>query len=327
MSEALFDSAWGTIALAIAVGCLVLLAVLVATARPRGAWLRDRLGPYKGPDGERPTEVDASWRQRMDAVFGATERRFDGTKAWRGMTRRIEQAGMETAPAKLAWLSVAAGATALVLVGLFTQSAILGLAAAALAGVIPFAVVWARARKRMHAFDAVLPDVLQTLAGSLQVGHSFNQGLQAIVDEGQQPASDEFGRVLAEMRFGRPSHEALEAMGERLASSDFDYVLMSVRVQQQVGGSLAGLFETVAETVRERQQFRRKLHAITATGRISAYMLTCLPFATAALIAVMRPEYLRPLYTTQGGQIAIAVSLVMIVLGALSLRQLVDVKG
>ena len=79
--------------------------------------------------------------------------------------------------------------------------------------------------------------------------------------------------------------------------------------------------------MRERQQFRRKLHAITATGRMSAYMLTCLPFATAALIAVMRPEYLAPLFTTQGGQVAIVVSLVMIVLGALSLRQLVDVKG
>ena len=211
--------------------------------------------------------------------------------------------------------------------GVLSGRFLLALVVAVLAGTTPFLVLTVRAHRRVRAFDDQLPNVLLTMAGSLQVGHSFNQSLQAIVDEGQQPAADEFGRVIAEMRFGRHADEALEAVGERVGSPDLDYVLMSVRVQRQVGGSLAGLFETVAETVRERQQFRRKLRAITAMGRMSAYMLTSLPIATAVLLSVVRPNYLAPLFTTTGGQIAVAASLGMIAIGGLCLRRVVDVKG
>jgi tight adherence protein B len=327
VSTALFDSDWGLIALCVAVGCLVLAAVLVATAQERGAWLRDRLGPYRGSDEERPSQVDPTWRARMDEIFGATERRLDRTNLWQGLARRLDQAGMETRPAVIVWLAAVVGVLGFAVFGLVSGSFFLGLLVAAVAAATPFATVTLRAKRRMRAFDEQLPNVLQTMAGSLQVGHSFNQSLQAIVDEGQQPAADEFARVIAEMRFGRPADDALEAVGERLDSPDFDYVLMSVRVQRQIGGSLAGLFETVAETVRERQQFRRKLRAITATGRMSAYLLVCLPLATAALLTAIRPDYLAPLFTTPGGQMAVAASCVMIVIGALSLRRIVDVKG
>jgi len=327
MSTALFDSSWGLIALCIAVGCLVVAAVLVATAQERGAWLRDRLGPYRGPDEERSEQADAAWRVRMEGIFGATERRFDHTNAWRGLARRLDRAGMETRPVTVVWLAAALSVLAFMGFGLLSGSPLLGLTVAAAAAATPFLVVSLRARRRMRAFDEQLPNVLQTMAGSLQVGHSFNQSLQAIVDEGQQPAADEFARMIAEMRFGRPADDALEAVGERLEPPDLDYVLMSVRVQRQVGGSLAGLFETVAETVRERQQFRRKLRAITATGRMSAYLLVCLPLATGALLTMIRPNYLAPLFTTSGGQVAVAASCVMIVIGALSLRRIVDVKG
>ncbi len=327
MSTALFDSSWGLIAVCIAVGCLVLAAALVATARPRGAWLRDRLGPYGGPEEEHTRGADAAWQVRMDQIFGATESRLGRTNVWKRVEHRLGQAGMDTRPAVIVWLSVVLGVLGFMLFGVFSGSFALGLVVACVLAATPFVVVSVRARRRMRGFDEQLPNVLQTMAGSLQVGHSFNQSLQAIVDEGQQPAADEFGRVIAEMRFGRPADDALEAVGKRLDSPDFDYVLMSVRVQRQIGGSLAGLFETVAETVRERQQFRRKLRAITATGRMSAYLLTCLPLATAALLTLIRPDYLAPLFTTHGGQVAIVVCCVMIVIGALSLRRIVDVKG
>lgn len=325
MSRALFDSAWGLVALSVAVGCLVLSAVLVATARPRGAWLRDRLGPYGGPG--RASDTDPVWRERMEAVFGATERRLGGTSPWRALSRRLEQAGMAARPAVVTWLAVSLGAVALTLVGLVSGSLALGLLTAVAAAAAPFLMVWLRAARRMRAFDEQLPSVLQTMAGSLQVGHSFNQSLQAIVDEGQQPAADELGRVITEMRFGRPADEALEAVAARLDSPDLDYVLMSVRVQRQAGGSLAGLFETVAETVRERQQFRRKLRAITATGRMSAYLLTGLPFATGLLITAINPTYLSPLFASAGGRMALGLSAVMMAVGGLTLRRIVDVKG
>jgi tight adherence protein B len=327
MSNALFDTTWGLVALSVAVGCLVFAAVLVATGRRRGEWLRDRLGPYEGTDAARTPEADAAWKQRMDQVFGVTERRFAGTRLWQGLERRLDQAGMTARPAVVVWLAATLAVAGLVLVGLVAGAPLVGLLVACLAAAVPFVVVHLRAKQRLRLFDDQLPNVLQTMAGSLQVGHSFNQGLQAIVDEGQQPAADEFGRVITEMRFGRPADEALESLGKRLDSPDFGYVLMSVRVQRQVGGSLARLFETVAETVRERQQFRRKVRAITATGRLSAYFLVLLPVATAALLTLVRPGYLEPLFTNTGGQVALVACCVMTVVGGLMLRRIVDVKG
>ncbi len=133
------------------------------------------------------------------------------------------------------------------------------------------------ARQRLRAFDDQLPDVLMTMAGSLKVGQSFDHSMQAIVDEGLAPASEEFGRVINETRLGRPLDEALGAMADRIDSDDFRFVLMSVTIQREIGGSLADLFQTVSDTVRSRQQFRRKVRALTAMGRASAYVLVGLP--------------------------------------------------
>ena len=104
----------------------------------------------------------------------------------------------------------------------------------------PVAFVWFKASRRLSAFENQLPDVLITLAAALKAGHSFKAGLQTIVDEGNPPASKEFHRVLAEARLGRPLEQALADMSERLGSKNFDFVITAVKIQQQVGGSLAG---------------------------------------------------------------------------------------
>src|SRR5262249_13915337 len=127
------------------------------------------------------------------------------------------------------------------------------LAVAAAAAPILWAVT--KAGKRMKAFDFQLPDILITLAASLKAGHSFRHAIQAVVDEGGQPAAKEFRRVLTETRLGRPMDAALADMGNRIGSKNLTFVLTSVTIQRQIGGSLAGLFDMVAETVRQRQQF------------------------------------------------------------------------
>ncbi len=119
------------------------------------------------------------------------------------------------------------------------------------------------------------------LAGSLKAGHSFRQAVQALVEEGEPPLGTEFGRVLTEARLGRPMEAALEDMGRRIDSKELDFVLRAVVIQRQVGGSLAGLLELVAETLTQRQQFRQKVGSLTASGRLSALILTVLPFFVA----------------------------------------------
>ena len=132
------------------------------------------------------------------------------------------------------------------------------LGALVLGGLVPLGVIAYKARRRVAAFERLLPDLLMSLAASLKAGHSFKQGLQAVVDEGMEPAANELKRVLTETRLGRPMEDALEEMADRISSKNLKFIVTAVNIQNQVGGSLAGLFDMVADTVRDRQQFARK---------------------------------------------------------------------
>jgi tight adherence protein B len=328
MREALYDSAWGPLAVAVAVGCLMLVAALVALARPRGAWLRDRLGAYDGPtDGTTGGAPVGATRLSLQSLYGATERRLDHTRLWTKANRIVDRAHVGLSTAELLFLSAGVGLGLAVLTAALGQSGLV--VALALAGGVAIVPVWLTVKgdRRRRRFDEQLPDTLQTMAGSLKVGHSFNQSIQVIVDKGTAPASQEFDRLLSETRLGQPMDEALANMAARIGSADLEFVLMSVRIQRQVGGSLAGLFETVAETVRERQHFRRKVRALTATARMSAYVLALLPVVTALLITVVSPGYLNPLFTTSSGQLVIVLCLVSMGIGATILRRIASVKG
>ena len=132
---------------------------------------------------------------------------------------------------------------------------------------LPYYYVKRKAGKRTKAFEAQLPDTLVAVAASLRAGHSFAQAMSTIVKDGGEPAAKEFGRVEAETRLGRQTDDALQAMADRLASRNFEFVVLAVNIQRQVGGSLAEILDMVADTVREREQFSRKVKALTAMGR------------------------------------------------------------
>ena len=169
--------------------------------------------------------------------------------------------------------------------------------------------------------------MLITLAASLKAGHSFRQGVQSVVDEGAEPAADEFKRVLTETQLGKPMDDALFNMAERVGSSNLTFVVTAVTIQRQIGGSLAGLFDMIAETVRQRQQFARKVKSLTAMGRMSAYVLVGLPFFMAAVVTLMNPAYMSPLWHSGVGHTMVFAGLVMISLGSLMLKKISQVRG
>jgi tight adherence protein B len=121
--------------------------------------------------------------------------------------------------------------------------------------------------------------------------------------------------------------EALAETAERIGSKNFSFVITAVTIQRQVGGSLASLFDMVADTVRQRQQFARKIKGLTAMGRASAYVLIGLPFFIALALTVMNPSYMAPLYNTSTGHALIIGGLVMMAFGSLILKKLVSFKG
>ena len=330
MSSTFFHSGWGPTALAIGVGCLTLVASLVALARPRGAWLRSRLDPYgriesAGSGGA----IDSSpgWKPQAERLYGATERVFEKTRSWQAAMRLLERAGSRLRPAELAYGSALTGVGAAALAAIFGCPLALVVLLGFVGLVAPTLWFRMKAHRRMNAFDDQLADVLLTMSASLKVGQSFTHSLGAIVNDGLAPASEEFERVLYESQLGRPIDDARAAMADRIDSEDMRFVLLSVAIQREIGGSLADLFQTISDTVRDRQNFRRKVRALTAMGRMSAYLLLALPFLVAVGLSAASPGYMSPLYHTSVGHVFIVVTLVMMSLGAFALKKIVSVKG
>ncbi len=315
-----------TFAVALLSGLCAFASVSFALRPSRRGWVRGRLAPYVPAQ---PTAAAAtpSVRGRMEQLFEATESFLGSSRPWRAFELACARAGISLRPVELAYAALVS-CVALVLLMLMLGTAGPALLLAPVATAVSLALLLTfKARRRRQAFDEQLPQILDSLAAGLKVGHSLTQSLQAVTADASEPAAGEFERVLGEARLGRPLEVAFEGMAERVGSEDFAFVLTSITVQRQVGGSLATLLETVAETVRRRQQFARKLQALTSMGRISARVLMALPFVVAALLTAVNSHYMRPLVVTRTGQMLIVVAVAMLVSGSLILKRIVSLRS
>ena len=316
----------GGLLLTMLVAFLVLTACGFLFSSAKGSWVKTRLAPHvesrktrKRKKGERLAA--------FGGLFRATEQAFGHRRVWHKLQRKLERADLPLRTVEFAYLIVGCAFVFALFAAMSGRSSLGILIALAVGGALPYLFVSFKAKRRMNAFEEQLPDLLVTLAASLKAGHSFKQGLQTIVDEGHEPASKELGRVLTDTRLGRPMDEALSETAERIGSKNFSFVITAVTIQRQVGGSLAGLFDMVADTVRQRQQFARKIKGLTAMGRASAYVLIGLPFFVALALTLLNPSYMHPLYATSTGHTLIMVGLMMMAFGSLILRKLVSFKG
>jgi tight adherence protein B len=320
--------AGGPLALAIAVSVLVLFACLFFLAGIRGSWVRSRIAAHTGQAKGNSKQNRKERRSEMLAnVFQATEKTLGHLKHWRSISRMLERADVQIRTVEFVWISVGAALGVAMFAFLFGMSFVILLALSVIAGMLPIARIWLKMRKRLRAFENQLPDLLITMAASLKAGHSFKQGIQAVVDEGHPPANKEFKRVLTEASLGRNMDDALAEMAERMDSKNFEFAITAVTIQRQVGGSLATLFDMVADTVRQRQQFTRKIRALTAMGRMSAYTLIGIPFFLLGTITLANRTYMHPLYYTHTGHLLMIIGLVMMGVGSLILKKIVSFRG
>jgi tight adherence protein B len=318
----------GGLVLTMLVAFLVLTACGFLFASAKGSWVKTRLAPHVegGPRKSRKREKG----ERLAALAGlfkATETAFGHRRLWQKLHRKLERADLPLRTVEFVYLMLGCGFAFAFFAAITGRSSLGILIALVIGAAIPYGWVSFKARRRMAAFENQLPDLLVTLAASLKAGHSFKQGIQTVVDEGQEPASKELGRVITDTRLGRPMDEALADTAERIGSKNFSFVITAVAIQRQVGGSLAGLFDMVADTVRQRQQFARKIKGLTAMGRASAYVLIGLPFFVAFALTLLNPTYMDPLYHTSTGHTLIMVGLAMMAFGSLILKKLVSFRG
>jgi tight adherence protein B len=264
---------------------------------------------------------------RFQQPLAATEAQLRRLPFWARFEALVERADLRLRAVELFYATVAA----MVVLGLLGLTA--GMSPAAVLILECLAVVllrgWLALRisRRRRAFEDQLPELLNALGSALRAGHGLNQALAAVAADSPEPVAGELGRVLAEARLGRSLEDALGDLAARIGSDDLDFVLDAVVIQRQVGGSLAGIFDIVGESVRGRQQFKLKLRALTAMGRMSGLVLITLPLALALVLSLLNSSYLSPLFTTSTGHTMLVIGAVLMTVGAAWLQKIVSTKG
>jgi tight adherence protein B len=323
-----YDNNLGTLFLALLVGSCAILAVGLLTATPGGTRLKRRLEPHTSATNKRRARTTP--RERFAAASGmlsATEKWLQHLRFWAALHRLIERADLPLRTVEFFYICVGSGFVLGLIAAIAGLSSVVILGTLGLGMAAPIGYATFRAKKRLNQIEEQLPDILITIAASLKAGHSFRQGLQAVVEEGTPPAADEFKRVLTETSLGRPMDDALAEMSQRVGSKNLDFVITAVTIQRQVGGSLAGIFDMVADAVRQRQQFMRKIKGLTAMGRMAAYVLVGLPFFLAFMFTFLNKTYMDPLWHSSAGHKVVFVGLAMMACGSLILRKMVSFRG
>lgn len=299
-------------------------AALFALTPAREAWVRGRLAPHLASTKRASRR---SPRAVLEGALGATEGRLGSTRAWKKLDMLRARSGVRWTTAELAWATTGAALLSVLLLVLAGAGvAAIVIAPAAITGIV-LVLLRAGVRRRQAAFDEQLPDALESMASALKVGHSLMQSLQVVAEEAERPISDEFGQLLAESRLGRSLETGLYGVLERVASTELEFVITAITVQRRVGGSLAQLLETVAGTVRRRQQFARKLRSLTAMGRVSARILVAMPFVVGGLLTLINPSYMHPLFASRTGLTLLVAAAVMLAVGSLLIRRIVSMEA
>ena len=292
--------------------------------------LESALRPYAGGEaqvdaaaiGDRTFAQTAFVRRAVEAT-ARIARQGGGVERLERLERRLDQADLRlrAQEALFFYLVAVLLVSVVVLVG---GGPLLG-AAVVFSALAPLALLSQLADRRLRSFTRQLPDTLQLLSSSLRAGYSMQQGLETVAQEVEDPMGRELRRVVLEARLGRSLEESLEDTARRMASPDFDWVVMAIRIQREIGGNLAELLTTVSETMIARERLRREVSALTAEGKLSAIVVGALPILVGIAIFVLNPSYIRILFTNTIGKGMILGAVLLALAGFAWMKKVIEI--
>ena len=201
-----------------------------------------------------------------------------------------------------------------------------GLPAALGAGAIPTVIASAIRQRRFNKFEEQFPEALDLLGRAVRAGHAFTTGFELIGNELPPPVSEEFRITFQQQKLGVPFRDAMQNMALRVPLPDVLIFVSSLQIQRESGGNLGEILDTMSNVVRERFKLRRQIRTYTAEGRLSSYVLTALPFAALALLYVVQPDYIMPMFTVPKGQHMLILAGILQVIGYVVISRIIKIK-
>lgn len=241
----------------------------------------------------------------------------------------LQQAGVDWTPAGLLGRMAGSALAGVILAWMLpflsayrAAPALLGPAMAA----IPCLYLRRKRRRRLAVFEEQFPEALDFLARSMRAGHAFTISLRMASDDMPDPLGLEFRTLFNEQNLGAPLDTALYNLVQRVPLLDVRFFVSAVILQKQTGGNLGEILTRLAHVIRERFQLKGQVKAASAHARVTALVLTILPAATAVLMMMAAPDYLRSMFDDPDGKKLIAGSIVGQIVGQLVIRKIIRIK-
>jgi len=307
---------------------VALLAALViwrrgaALARSQLQALQSRV-PVKG-DSLQIARVAQSRRTAGEAsILGASLRE---SRLYADLAGLVLRSGTGRSPEYFIGIGILAALGSTLLVWAASSILLAGLATGIIASAAP--VLWLRKQETIRTvrFEEQLPDALELMAGALRAGHGLPVAFQLVAEEMSAPIAQEFQIVNEQVKFGASFQEALSQMPDRVDSADLSFLIIGLLIQRETGGNLSELFRNLAGIGRERLQLKGKVRVLSSEGRFSGVLLGVLPFALAIILTLLNPDYMRPLWSSDGGHRLIVIGLGMMAIGFVWMSRITKIR-
>jgi tight adherence protein B len=282
----------------------------------------------------RDLRVSGGMRTRAASDLVRTERRgalapLGDFVSWLAILRRlqdyIDQANLKYRAAEVAALCVILALASYFLMVLAGVSLIvLRLGIAITLGALPLFYIRRVRNRRLRKFEESLPDAIDLFNRAMKAGHNIHAGLETIARETFDPVRMEFRKVLEELALGAPVDQTLHGLGRRVPLVDLKFFVTGLILQRQTGANMVQVLENLAQLVRERLNLAAKMKAATAQQRFSAGLLCSLPVVVGFGFWILKPEYIRLLYTDEIGQMFLTYAIVSELIGILVIRKIAN---
>lgn len=241
------------------------------------------------------------------------------------LIRHVRASGMAVSPGELILLSAALALVGLLLPNLIGRPPILGAPLGLGLASLPWWRVSVRRTKRVMRFENQFPEALDLMSRAMRAGHAFPTAVKMVGDEIAEPLGRDFRTLFDEMNYGVPTGDALARLADRVPLPDVSYFVVAVMIQRESGGNLAELLDKISAIVRERLKLMGEVRTLSAEGRLSAVILTALPFGVGFVVNLINPKFMSVLWTDPAGQRLIGVALLMMLLGILWMRKIIRI--
>ena len=265
--------------------------------------------------GEHSSQQSQLLRERLLSQSPAFERLLHRIPRVQALDRALLQSGLKRTVGGLLAASALAALVGLFLWALLRAPGWSAPLFAVAAGALPGLQVWRARARRLRALEQQLPDALDLMSRALRAGHAFTSALQMVGDEGPQPIAREFATTFDEINFGVPVGDALVNLSVRVPVTDLRFFVVAVTIQRETGGNLAELLDKLAKLMRERFKLLGSIRVLSSEGRLSAWILSALPFGLVAVINLVNPQFMSILWRDVAGLTAIYISLALMALG------------